>query len=187
MAASVRDADQKLAVRRGGEEELRVRAQFPFAIVVVGVVKMENRKAVGGQPRSRRAGFDNVALLLQRMGRRGCVEIGAALSVGGVEKHIGIGSLRHAKYFDHIALEVNILVQFHLLPVFQAHALVVRVDTSEIDEGVARGLKLKSFDRPAVSVQHFNPRIHRRAQLRRLRFDDPPLAGLRFPAEQINV
>ena len=88
MPACVRDADQIAAVRRSDEEELRVRADFSFALVVVRVVKVENRQSVRDQFCSRRVRLDNVALLLERVRGGGGVEPGAALSIGAVEEHV---------------------------------------------------------------------------------------------------
>ena len=79
------------------------------------------------------------------------------------------------------------MVEFHFLPVFQAHPRVVRVHAAKVDGRIAHGLELESFHRAAIGVQHFDFGIHRGAQLRGLRLNDPSLAGRGFEAKQIGI
>ena len=140
-------------------------------------MEREHRQSIGNESGAGQMRFDHVSRLIERVCHRAGVEIGAALSVRGVEKHVRIRSLGHAEQLDHFAVEIDIFVQLHLLVVVQARPVPIRINGAEVDCRVAHRLQQQPFDRFAVLVQHLDLRVQRRSALRGLSFDDPGLAG----------
>ena len=132
-------------------------------------------------------GFDHVSRFIKRMGHGTGIKIGVALGIGRVEEHVRVRSLWHAEEFDHFAIEVNKVVQFHLLVIVQSRAGPIGVNGAKVDGGVADGLQQHAFHRSAVGVQHLDFGVRRRTALSRLGFDDPGLTGLRVKSEQVDI
>ena len=131
--------DQVVAILGRGEEDSRVAANFPTAVVVIGEVQWEHRESVVGQLAAGPVRFDDVDLALQRVSGGAGVEKAAALAVDGVELHPRVGAPGHPEILDHLATHVDKLVETHFFPVFQPGLVAARVDRAERDGRVPDG------------------------------------------------
>src|SRR4051794_10702124 len=63
-----------------------------------------------------------------------------------IDKKIGIGTLRGAIEPPYLAIHVDILIQLHLLPVFEPRLISLRIDGAPVDVRIANGLKQNPLD-----------------------------------------
>ena len=128
--------------------------------------------------------FDGVARLIQRVIDPAGVEIAVAFSRAGIKLKTGIGPLRHAENFVHLALHVHEFVQLHFLPILHAHIGRVGVHRTKGNARIAHGLQEQALHRFSVRMQNFNLRINRRTASRRICFDHQNLTSLCIELKQ---
>src|SRR5579862_1279910 len=132
-------------------------------------------------------GLNNIAGVVQGVSGRAGVKKAAAPAIGAVKNEAGVGTLGGAEKFDHFALEVKVLIEFHLFPVDDATVGAVGVNAPEGDGRIAHGLEEQPLDWRAVGMEHLDLGIGGRTALGGVGFDDPALAGLGLEAEVIGV
>lgn len=136
-AACVGDFDEVTAIGRRGEGEARVAATCGR--------RCRRWRSWAQTVRHDLAAdgpwLDNVAGFIERVGDGAGVEVGAAFATVDVEEAAAIRPAWHAHDLHHVAIEIDELVQLHLLPVLQADVRVVGINAAEVVVAVAHGLE----------------------------------------------
>ena len=158
--AAVAHPGHVLAVRRRHEHHLGVGAEPPHRLVVVFEVHAEQRQAVRRRPRSCRQRFDDPRRLAEGMGDGGGVEERVPVAGTGVDVEPGVGTARIKPEPRHLAVGIQVLVEFQLVLVVKAEvARLIRGLAAEREPRVAHGLQHHLLDRPAVGVEDLDPGI----------------------------
>ena len=90
--------------------------------------------------------------------------------------------------FDHLAVDVEQLVDCHLVPFEEPEvAGGIRVFAAEGEPAFLRGLELEPFDGPAIGIKNLDLRIQHRLAARRVDLEHPLFTGLRIEAEEVGV
>ena len=188
QAAHVGDPYEVLSIGGGGEGQLGVAAETPEALIVILVVDRDGRQAVGDRLDSPGKGLDNVGVLAERVGqRRGVVEA-LAVAAARVDDVAGIGAARVVPELDDLAVDVEQLVDRHLVPFEEPEvARGVRVLAAEGEPAFLRGLELEPFDGLAIGIQHLDLRIEHRLAARRVDLEHPLLSGPGAETEEVRV
>ena len=138
---------------------MRIGAEFPLPVVVIGIINCKHREPIGHEFSSRRVRFHNVSRLFESVGNRTGPEVIAALVLEIVKLEAGVWPLRHAEDFADFSLHIEELVQFHLLPIIDAGIVGVRINPLKVDMRIAHGLEQKPLERFAVRMKDFDFRI----------------------------
>ena len=186
--AHVGDPYEVFSICGGGEGQLGVPAEAPVALVVVLVVDRDGGQAVGDRLDSPGKGLDDVGVLAARVGqRRGVVET-LAVAAPGVDDVAAVGAARVVPELDHLAVDVEQLVDCHLVPFEEPEVTGgIRVFAAEGEPAFLRGLQLEPFDGPAIGIKDLDLRIEHRLAARRVDLEHPLFTGLRIEAEEVGV
>jgi hypothetical protein len=129
----------------------------------------------------------DVAGLVERVRGGAGVEVSAAFAIADVEEAAAVRPAWHADDLHDVAIEPDILIELHLLPVLQSDVRVVGIDAAEVVVAVPHGLHEQTGDGFAIGVEDFELRIGGRAGLSGERLDDPRLAFFGIEGEVIGV
>ena len=118
-AAGVGEPKAVFAVGRRREEQLRVDPEPLRRIVIVFEKDSHHRQPVGHGLASGRQRLHDPRRLAERVRDGGGAEERLPIPVAGIDREAGVGPLRIPPEPDHLAVRVQIFVEFHLHPVLE--------------------------------------------------------------------
>ena len=186
-ASHVGHLDQVVSRFGGGEDQLRVAAEFAVSIVIIGEVERKDGQAVVGQSAAGSMWFDDVDLGVECMRGGTGVEVAVPLSLDGVELHPRIGAAWHAVVLDHLATHIKELVESHFFPVVESCLVGSRIDRAKRDGRIADGSEQQPDQRTAVAIEYFDSRIGRRLVASGSSLDHPTLVLVTGKPKQVDI
>ena len=143
-AARIGHAHEVAALRRRGEEQARILAELPLAVVVVHVVEREDGQAIRHDLRADRLRLDHITRLIEPVPRGARIEVSAPHAAARVVDHVGIRPAREAEDLHHFAVEIHVVVQLHLHELPEPDARRARIRAAQGEPRILRRLQAAS-------------------------------------------